>query len=629
MFGAVLILLAGAWALPAACMALGIGWVLPLVIWIAAASLLRSGQSILDRLVLVLGLLVGLVCSAGLLLSLWPAVLRPVPATGLALTSLVVAGFLTRRRPEFPTRNLDIAGLAVAGGALFCAAFAVRPFLGRGFGDRLSILAIGGDLARHFTIYDTIRKIGGYLFLHRDQPMPNVDAGYDSYPQGIHFIYALLANVMPQGADLSDAMASFDLLITFDIATFVVMCLAVLWAVRWVAGPLLRGWIAVPYLGAVIGYLCFGDPITMLTQGFPSEMAGAALLALFVAILIRPVAGVREQCVLVAALVVGISFTYFLFLPFAATAAVAWLVLHRRRLRRVRVLVAVTAVVCGALALVSPVVNTVLSPQSVSGRLLLPGGITKVDRAVVIIWMAVALAAPVLRWHRRSRMWRTAGVLIVLSLLPAGALLADHFIVGHTQQTYYLDKLFHEIILVSIVASGSVMLVLAPAFRPVKGRRLVPLAYAFVLAAALSISVSDLQFDGPVGSGRRHFEGRNAVWPAGQATVEAFRRYPHPDGRITWVQLNSRVDMGDRDASHWATLYTSVLQRNYRASWSIFYWGYPWLSTSDAEIAEFLMTAPQPYRVLVNDTVSLEILNRIKSRHPGLDLEVVDLRAER
>jgi hypothetical protein len=624
-----LILLAGAWVLPVAAMAVGAGWILPLLIWVGTASLLRSGRTILDRLVLAIGLLVGLVCAVGLVLSLWPATLEPVPVSGLALTSLVVAGLLARRRPEFPVNGMGVPELGVVGGTVVCAALVLRPFLGRDFADRLSILAIGGDLARHFTIYDTIRLVGGFLFLHRGESMPNVDAGYESYPQGSHFIYALLANVMPQGADRADPVASFDLLITFDIGTFVLMCLAILWAARWVAGPLLHGWVTLPFLGAVSGYLFFGEPITMLTRGFPSEMAGAALLAVLVAIVIRPTRRLREQCVLVSALVVGISFTYFLFLPFAIIAALVWVFLQRRKLWRRRVTVGVCALLCGALSLVSPIVNTLLSPASVGERLLLPGSINKVDRAVVLAWLFVALAAPLLRWSRRSRIWRAALVLIVVSTVPAAAMMAQHLFAGHTQDTYYLDKFFHEMLVVTVVAAGSILLLLAPAFEAFKGRRLVSLATAFALGGALFVTVTDLEYNGPAGSGRRHFQERNAIWAAGDATMQAVRLYPHPDGRLTWVQLNSRADLGNRDASHWATLYTSVLQRNYRESWSVFYWGYPWLATSETETAEFLMTSPKPYRVLVNDTVSMEIFSRIKARYPSLDLQIVDLRGKR
>jgi hypothetical protein len=624
--GVVAALIAAAWLIPVLCMALRVGWLLPLLIWIATASLIRCGRNILDRLVLALGLLVGLTCAVGLALSLWTATLRPVPSSGLALTGLVLAAVLARRRPEFPTKGLGWPALAIIGGTLACAVFAVRPFLGQDFAGRLSILAMGGDLARHFTIYDTIRSVGGFLFLHRDVPMPNVDAGYESYPQGSHFIYALLANVMPQGADRSDAVASFGLLITFDIGTFVVLCLATLWATRWVAGPLLGDWVALPFLAAISGYLCLGDPITLLTRGFPSEMAGWAMLAILTAVVVRPVARVREQTVLVAALVVAVSFTYFLFLPFALTAALVWMIRARRQLSQRRIIVVSIALAAIALAAVSPVVNTVFSPADVGERLLLPGEITKVSRSVVIFWLLIAIAAPVLRWQRHSPVWRTVVVLVMLSASPAAVMFGYQVLIGRTQQTYYVDKLFHEMLLVTVVCSGSTLLILRPAARAFAARPIITAAYAWILAIALFINVSDLEFDAPAGSGRLHFEQRNAIWEAGRGTVKAIRLYPKADDRLTWVQLGSRADLGNRDASHWATLYTAVLQRNYRASWSVFYWGYPWLATSDAEMAEFLLTSPTPYRVLVDDTMSMEMFRRIQAKYPALDLEIVDLR---
>ncbi|MEV8510920.1 hypothetical protein [Dactylosporangium sp. NPDC051484] len=619
-------LIVAAWLIPALCMALGVGWLLPLLIWTATASLIRCGRNILDRLVLALGLLVGLTCAVGLVLSLWPVTLRPVPSSGLALTGLVLAAVLAGRRPEFPTAGLGWPAVAIIGGTLACAGFAVRPFLGQDFAGRLSILANGGDLARHFTIYDTIRSVGGFLFMHREVPMPNIDAGYESYPQGSHFIYALLANVMPQGADRGDAVASFGLLITLDIGTFVVLCLATLWATRWVAGPLLGDWVALPFLAAICGYLCFGDPITLLTRGFPSEMAGWAMLAILVAVVVRPVARVREQIVLVAALVVAISFTYFLFLPFALTAALVWMIGARRQLSQRWIIAGSVVLVAIALAAVSPVVNTVLSPASVGDRLLLPGEISKVSRQLVVFWLLIAIAAPVLRWQRRSPIWRTVVVLLMLTTLPAAAMFGYQVLTGRAQQTYYVDKLFHEMLIVTVVCSGSILLILRPAARAFAARRLITVAYAWMLSIALVVSVSNLAFDAPAGSGRLHFQQRNAIWEAGKGTAKTIRLYPKADGRLTWVQLGTRADLGQREASHWATLYTAVLQRNYRASWSLFYWGYPWLATSDAEMAEFMLTSPMPYRVLVDDTMSLEMFRRIQTEYPALDLEIVDLR---
>ncbi|WP_018349970.1 hypothetical protein [Longispora albida] len=611
-------------------MAIHAGWILPLVLWAATASLLRAGRTILDRLVLSLGALVGTTCAAGLVLSLWPVTLRPVPVFGIGFTILVVLSVLTRRRPQFPVRTAGLAEAGVVLTTLVSAAFAVYPFLGKGFAGRLGILAMGGDLARHFTIYDGLRVTGGFLFMHRTEALKYVDDGYESYPQGVHFIYALLANVLPQGADRDDTVASFDLLISLDIATLVFLCLAMLWGARWVAGPLMRNPLTLALLAVICGYALFGEPVTMLTQGFPSEMAGGGLLALLVAIVVRPVRRLPDQALLVSSLLVGISFTYFLFMPFAGLLALLWVWRSRRALRGHWVKIGLLALVTGALVMVSPVVNTLMSPASVGNRLLLPGTITKVDRSVVVFWLLMVMAGGLLAWRRKIVLWRNALIVAVLSLAPAVPLFAYQVYKGRSQETYYLDKLLHQSLLTAVVVSG-VLLLMAPKIKLTGGLRnkALPVVVTAMVALAMFVRVANVEWNGPVGLGRSFLSGRDALPSAGASTETAITMFPKADGRVTWVQLSSRIDQSNREASHWATLYTSVLQRNYRDSWSTFYWGYPWLPNTEEETAEFLMTSPVPLRILVGDQISYEFLNRIQARYPSLDLEIVDLRKKK
>lgn len=622
------LLLAAAWGVSFAAVPLHLGWVLPLLIWVGTALLLR-GRTLLDRLVLSLAVLAGLTCAVGLLLSVWPWGLAATPVAGLAFTGLVGFAVATGRRWEFPVRNLGPGEVGVVAATLGCAALAVHPFLGRDFFGRLSILAPGDDFARHFTVYDTIRVVNGYLFMHRPTATPFLDKGYESYPQGAHFIYALLANFMPQGADHSNTVASFDLLITFDVGTFVAMCLAVLWAVRWVAGPLLRTWAALPLLAAIAGYLFFGEPVTMLTHGFPSEMFGAALIAILTAVVIRPVRSFAEQCLILACLFTAISFSYFLFLPYAGMAVLVWMVNARREVVRHRWAIAAMIVVVGALSLLSPAVNVVYSPAGVADRLLFTGAIGKVNRSVALAWLCLAVAGATVGWRKGSRPWRTSLILLLSSLLPVIALFIDHKVNGRSQ-TYYLEKLLHEMILAAVVSAGSVLLLVRRdlAAAPAR-RRWAAQVPAVALAVGFFVAVSALSQDNPDFTGRNHVTGKNAMPQVGTDTKTAIHLFPRADGRITWVQLGSRLDTAGRWGTHWASLYTAVLQRNYRAEWSLYFWGNPWTANSETDVAEFLMTSPEPYRILVNDTMSYEMLARIKARYPTVNLQVVDLRNKR
>ena len=48
------------------------------------------------------------------------------------------------------------------------------------------------DFSRHLNMYDTIRVVGGYMFLHGDQAAgQTAGVSFLTYPQGSHLIYAI------------------------------------------------------------------------------------------------------------------------------------------------------------------------------------------------------------------------------------------------------------------------------------------------------------------------------------------------------------------------------------------------------------------------------------------------------
>lgn len=643
---AVLVGLAGAWLIPVAAHAVGVDWILPLLVWFGVASLLRSGRTALDRLVLALGMLVGATCAAGLLLSVWPWRMQPVAVSGAALSGLVLLAAALRRRPSLP-RAVRVADLVIAVGTLGIAALTVFPFRGQSFGGRLAILAGGDDLARHYMIYDTIRVVDGYLFQHRGTALPYLDPGYEVYPQGIHFIYALLANFMPQGRDPNDAIASFDLLLTFDIATFVFLSLAVLWGLRWVAGPLLTGWLSLPVLAGV-GALCFfGPPISMLTRGFPSEAAGAALVALLVAVLARPLHRTSEQLVLVGSLLVAVSFTYFLFLPFCCGATLVWLWLYRRRLRWVTTLV--TAVVTAVLLALIPVLNVLWNKAGPGERLLLGGAISQVPRNLALGVVLVVGAGVLVGAARRSPVWRACGIFLLGAAANALGLLG-YQLATIGESSYYFEKYLHQLLIVSMVSSGAVVLLVkqpAPAAAgPVPPRwswagpfvRLAglpmrhlraSLATLLAIAAAVAVGAVGTGNLEDLSDGRKHLQRINASWVAGRDTEQAVKLYPRSEGRITLVQMDGPLRTGKRYGTHWASVYTASMQRAYPAYKWTYWWDAPWEPNSELDVAEYLMTSHNKFRVLVNDTDTYNMLTDIKARYPQLDLEIVDLRKPR
>src|SRR5262245_40386287 len=94
--------LAGAGALPLCTHMLGADWLLPPLILVATASLLRSGRTLLDRLMIATALLLGTVCVSTLVFGVWGLGMAPVPLAATALTVLAVIAFATGRKPRLP-----------------------------------------------------------------------------------------------------------------------------------------------------------------------------------------------------------------------------------------------------------------------------------------------------------------------------------------------------------------------------------------------------------------------------------------------------------------------------------------------------------------------------------------------
>ena len=114
-------LLVLAWLLPVVLDAVHLAWLLPPLILLATASLLRVGSTLLDRIIVALAILLGAVCLGGVVLSLWPWALAPVPVAGTALTVLVVAAVRLRRAPRLPRpAAVDVACALVAVGGRVC-----------------------------------------------------------------------------------------------------------------------------------------------------------------------------------------------------------------------------------------------------------------------------------------------------------------------------------------------------------------------------------------------------------------------------------------------------------------------------------------------------------------------------
>ena len=223
--------LAGSWLVPVGTHAVGADLVLPPLAWLVTASLLRSGRTVLDRLVLAGGLLLSGTVVAGLLFSVWPWGLHPVAIAGCGFTLLTVAAWLTRRGPSLPRRAGDPAVLAGTGLAALAAWW---PMRGRDAAGRLSLFMHIEDFSRHLNMYDTIRLAHGYMFLNQPVALRyTVGVSFLTYPQGAHLAYAVLENFAESSTVPGSAPVWADHFVWWHLAGFVGLAVLPLSLAMW------------------------------------------------------------------------------------------------------------------------------------------------------------------------------------------------------------------------------------------------------------------------------------------------------------------------------------------------------------------------------------------------------------
>jgi hypothetical protein len=545
--------LVAAWLVPLLTHLLGLDIVLPVLIWLAVASLLRAGRTVLDRLVIALGMLLGAVPVAGLVISYWPWGLQPVPLAGFALSGLVGIAVLLRRRPALPIA-LRAADLVTVGLGLLSFAAVFWPYRHADRAQRFALIAAGGDYANHFTIYDMIRGIGGYPFLHPGRTRVALWDILVSYPQGLHMTAGVLTSfIRSDGTQAASALTELDTFVWYEPATFVFMCLAVAWALRWLTGPTLRAWVMVPIGVLGLCYLLFGDLITLLWLGYWAEVAALGEFAILIAVLARPLPRVREQVTLVTALTVAICYTYFLMLPTLAVILVCWLWIYRRRLRghwRFTALVGGAGALAGGLMVV---INAVAMP--VGAHVAAGGTILYPDKRNLLTFTLLAFALAV-GAARRSVVWRIYLVAQLGTLaLVAGIAAYQEAKQGYLQ--YYFWKAEHILIVVDVLGLGAGATLLSRVigrvgvrdwFRPdVLGRAAVPsLALSLAAVTALGPFLSDT-------FARQYEQGKQAWrWPVTVA-FGVVQRIPAGTGDVVavWPGPNAGVPP---HATHWSNV---------------------------------------------------------------------------
>lgn len=424
-----------------------------LVVW-GTGGLLRAGGTVLDRLMITVGLLIGTAITAGLLFSLWPFGLDPVAVGGTALTVLVLTGTALRRRPRWPHRVLgtDIALV----GAFVVGTFVAYGPLRRGGTDlQLGYAGLTGDKLRDFNLFDGIHRIGGYPFLMQNQAKNVVDPGMlFAYPPGMHYLYALLDIFVTSRTDPGNPLSELMRYEYFTCFGYGFLVLSVAWGARWVAGPVMAGWRRTFLVGAITCFLSAGVITTAIWCGWDPQILGMGLLALLAAGMMRPPTRAREHILFAAAMCVAIALTYELFLPFAAVLVIASGVVYRNRWLPHWRMAAVVAVVAVPASLSEFAVAHTKGGLSATGQALAIGFTVPMTDQSLLIIAALAVAGFAVRRARR----RPSAITGLLSVLVCGAAVVAYWAYQHEKihtTTYYFEKTVQAWVVIALVSVGT------------------------------------------------------------------------------------------------------------------------------------------------------------------------------
>ncbi|WP_158708529.1 hypothetical protein [Streptomyces sp. NRRL S-244] len=507
------------WALPLLLHALALDVVLIPVLVLAVASLIRVGGGLLDRLVVASFLLCGAVMAFGLLFSVWPWGLAPVPGTGLLLTVLSVTGWLAGRRPRIPLRLRGSDALVLATVAVVWRYFH-HPLAGKSTADRLAYFATSEDRLGHFSYFDGIHHVGGYAFLHQEAAKAYMMTPAEAvYPQGTHFLMAWTDVLVKSSTDGGSGLDMTYRYLLYVLAAYALFCGALVWAARWIGGPRLRGWRAAAVCATVAAVMMSGSMAQLVAWGFDSETFGLLFLAVALALLVRPAMGRAEFVLVGSAALVSVTYVYNLYGALVGIALAAVLVVHRRRFAPHRRLV-VGALAGGALIAALPSAFSVLTKLDVAKTSNLAGPMVIPDRPVFIGCGLLALVAASLPVNRRTGTGQMVLALVLGATTVIGVFGAwQKHTIGY--YSYYFEKLTAAGLVIALISLGLVGLMLQPAARttssPLRHRAGLLLRSGLATAAALAL-FGNVQWGVPSGWGHPSawYDSQMIKWARGE-----------------------------------------------------------------------------------------------------------------
>ncbi|MFF7249484.1 hypothetical protein ACFZBU_36935 [Embleya sp. NPDC008237] len=630
-----------AWILPAAFHLLHVDWMSLPLLFFGTASLVRGGVALFDRLMLTCVLLLGEVITAGLLFSFWPWGLHPVPMAGTLLTVTLVVAWVTGRRPTLPRRVLptDLLALALAA---YASAQLYRPLRGRSPNERLLYTVVTEDKGSHFSMFDAIHRVGGYTYFHAAEASTSMNPQMARvYPPGSHFLYTVLDTFLRSTTDAGPAAEAYDRYFLYTILGYGFLVLALVWAARWIAGPTVTGWRRALVCAVVGTVAATGQLIGVFTLGHDSASLGIAVLALTIAVLVRPAGRVREQVLVVGAALVTLAFVYNLFVVSAAPAVLVAAVVYRRRLRTAPVFTTIVGTITGVIVLI-PIVGPQLTGFSQTKQLQATGGIEPMSRNLVAACIVITVASLLTRAGRRSPVWRVMSAQLVLATAAVGAFhLYQTLTLGET--SYYYEKAFQGLYSIALIGIGSIGLLLRPTLAPEpENPRLRPLARS---ATGLAAVVAGVTLVGGIQWGPVHTaEGANepdttyaARWSSGfdrqrvGETAKVLR-----DRGLFGTGPSTLFVYSDTGTDNWRISFLDAILKRRLGSLDTTVTGIPWLAglasygqggrsrEQEARRLELVVRdSPKPLRLVITNKTLAERFERLATAQPELLLEVV------
>lgn len=626
-------LLGAAWLVPITLHLLRLDAAQPVLLLLAVAAVLRAGTNVIDRFMIAAGLLAGAVLALGLLFSVWPWGLQPVPAGGACFSLVALTGWLARRRPSLPRRWLG-SDVLVLGSGLLAFLVAYAPISGLSPAKRLAFSAITSDRFRHFALYDTIHRLGGYAFLHQQQARLSVPAPMQViYPSGSHFLLALLDTFLRSTTDPGTPLPEFSRYFVYMLAGYAFLITAIVWAARWVAGPRMAGWRRFVICSAVAALAISAPLADTFILGLDSDILGLAFLALAVALTVRPPRLVTEQVLIVCSLLIAVAYSYNIFaIPLVLGMAAAGIV-YRRRLRRERRFTAATLIAGGAIACYPSVLSLASGINAQSHALATTGWVVPLPGALVGGLALVFIAAMISVGSRRLPAWRamTAQLLAVIGVIGTFAVF-QLIEIGRT--SYYFNKLMMAGYLVCVIGLGAAGSFLRPVHAQVRQMgqpsrmREAGLAVAAGVAAMGLVTMfqSGLSGESPLpwaGS-------RLANWSSAKVTASAapsliaLAEAGLPSGNVPTLVLlrNTRTD-------EYADAYAAVVNRDYglmrgtfnAVNYALITGLRDHLPRDRAEFLaaeEALRKGPFPLRIVVADEGLAGKLRALVAAYPGV-----------